>query len=247
MKKDVKKTSIYFIYLRYLLQIIAPIVIFAMFFVPSYRFIFSGEVGDPMSTARLLSNSWEQARNVLFGAAEQTNMAMSFSKILFALIIILVLIFVLSIFVSIWSVVVAFRCYFSEDEENAEKSRCLFCVFIPNRIVLSLFTVLSLAISLLPYLMKPLYWFTYSQAVTVILEAPDSLIVGGAFVLAIIVFSIVCAPFERKLGMDVFAKNKENDESTEDKKYVQSDCNENIDDDSKERIRKLFNDDKNKK
>ena len=250
MKKNDKKHSIYFIYLRYLLPIFTPIIIFAMLFVPSYRFIFSDEVGDPMSCARLLSNSWYQVRNVLFGSTEQTNMATSFSTMLFALIIILVVLYLISIAISIWSAVVAFRYFLSENRESAEHSRRFLQVFIPNRIVLSIFTLLSLSISVLPYLMKPLYWFNYSQAVTVILEAPDSLIVGGVLVLATLVLSIACAPAERKQEIDVFAKDVEEDGAVENTD-VQIEDKENIDDESKERIRRLFdnddNDDKNKK
>ena len=249
MKKDVKKHSTdltLLIYIRYLLPIFASIVIFAMLFVPSYRFIFSGEVGDPMSTARLLSNSWEQARNVLFGVGEQTNMAISFSKILFTLIIILVVIFLLSVVVSIWTATVAFRCFFNKDSEKVERSRQILLVFIPNRIILSIFTVLSLSISCLPYLMKPIYWVTYSQAVSVVLEAPDSLIIGGVLVLAIIVLSCVCARIECKLEMNLFAKVEDSGELLAENNN-QSDDIETLDDMSKDRIRSLFDNDKNNK
>lgn len=254
MKRNVKKNStksinlIYLIYLRYLLPIFTSIIVFLMFFVPSYRFIFSGEVGNPMSTALLLSNSWEQARNVLFGTAEQTNMAISFSTILFALIIIFVLMFILSLAVSIWTATVA--CHYFSNEANGRDSdgndRRILRVFIPNRIVLSIFTVLSLSVSCLPYIMKPLYWFTYSQSVAVVLEAPDSLIVGGVLVLAIIILSIVCKPIEQALEIDVFAKEKEETDNA-DNTNVQADDSEDIDTESKERIRQLFDGDKDKK
>ena len=77
--------------------------------------------------------------------------------------------------------------------------------------------------------MRFIYWFTYSTSVTVVLEAPDSLIVGGVFAIASIILSIICAPIERKLGVDVFAKDIEENEDAADEIYVQADSNEDID------------------
>ena len=45
----------YLIYIRYLLPIIALIIIFSMLFVPSYRFIFSGKAAP----------SYKEAKNVI--------------------------------------------------------------------------------------------------------------------------------------------------------------------------------------
>ena len=241
MKENTKK---YLIYIRYLLPIFTDLVIFAMLFVPSYRFIFSGKAGELMSGAKLISNSWDQVRNILFGTAEQTDAAMIFSKILFALIIILAIVFLLSLAVSIWSATVAFRCFLS-DGEDAENSRRVFKVFIPNRIVLCIITSLGLAITLLPYLMKPLYAFTYSQQVTAVLEAPDALIAGGVLVLATIVLSIICAPSEKAFDADIFKKDSD-DTKTEDASYDDEEKHEDMDDESKKRIRHLFDEDKDK-
>lgn len=241
-----KKSKEILIYIRYLLPIIVSFAIIIMLFVPSYRFIFSGEVGDRMSTATLISNSWEQARNVLFGTSEQTDAAIIFSRTLFVLIIILVIALLLSLAVSIWTATVALRYFLSSDEDSAERARRVFCVFVPNRIILSFFSVLGLAISCLPYLMRPLYSFTYSQNVSVVLEAPDSLIVGGVLVLALIVLSIISAPVEKALDADIFKKNIDDAESPEDV-YGRSEEEEKVDIESKENIRRLFEEDKDKK
>lgn len=241
-----KKSKEILIYIRYLLPIIVSFAIIIMLFVPSYRFIFSGEVGDRMSTATLISNSWEQARNVLFGTSEQTDAAIIFSRTLFVLIIILVIALLLSLAVSIWTATVALRYFLSSDEDSAERARRVFCVFVPNRIILSFFSVLGLAISCLPYLMRPLYSFTYSQNVSVVLETPDSLIVGGVLVLALIVLSIISAPVEKALDADIFKKNIDDAESPEDV-YGRSEEEEKVDIESKENIRRLFEEDKDKK
>ena len=251
MKNNGRK---YLIYFRYILPIVSHLIIFVMLFVPSYRFIFSGKAGELMSSAKLISNSWDQVRNTLFGAAEQTGAAMIFSKTLFAIIIIFAILFLLSLAVSIYSAVVAFRYFLSGDEKSAEEQARVMRAFIPNRIVLCILSSLGMFIASMPYLMKPLYAFTYSQQVTVVLEAPDALIVGGVFVAFSIALSIICAPIERAFDADIFPKRKKaSSDIFDDEEYDESDSDENKDGEtnaeSNEYIRRLFykEDDSDKK
>lgn len=243
MNKDTKK---YLIYLRYVLPIFALAAMLVMLFVPSYRFIFSGKAGELMSNAKLISNSWEQARTVLFGTAEKTDAAIIFSRILLALVIVSVILFFVALAVSIWSVIVAFKCFLSDDEEGAEKSRRTFCAFVPNRIALCAITLLSTLLALVPYLMSPLYDFTYSEPVSLVLEAPDALIIGGALLLCSIILSIICAPIERAFGADIFERKKADivDDTDDLKENELEDAN--IDRDTSERIRRLFDKDNDK-
>ena len=246
MNSNVKK---YLIYLRYSLPVFALLVIFVMLFIPTYRFIFSGKAGELISGSTLIANSWEQSRNVLFGAAEQVDLDVTFSKILFTLIIVFSILFLLSLAISIWAAIVAFRCFLSNDEEGAENSRRIFCVFVPNRIVLTVLSSLGAVIVCLPYLMKPLYAYIYSESVSLVLEAPDALIVGGVLLLCTVVLSIVCAPMERAFGADIFPKNKKSDDffdDNDDEENDQGSNDEDIDCEAKERIRRLFDGDKDK-
>lgn len=246
MNNNTKK---YLIYLRYSLPIAVELIIFAMLFVPSYRFVFSGTVGEKMSASSLISNSWEQARQVLFGTAENTDAAMIFSRILFALIIALALLMIFSLCISVWSAYVAFKCFLSDDEEDSERSRRTLNIFVPNRIALCIFYALGLLIAIFPYLMKPIYAFTYSQKVSLVLEAPDALIVGGILLLAIFLLSIICAPIERDFGADIFEKADNGNEPDADEPYTEADDNgvEDIDSEAMERIRRLFYDGNNDK
>ena len=243
MKGNTKK---YLIYIRYSLPIFSLLITTVMLFVPSYRFIFSGKLGERMSVATLISNSWEQARGILFGTAEHTDAAMIFSKILFALIILSVLLLLFSICVSIWSAIVAFRCFLDDDEEEAEKFRRIFTVFVPNRIVLCILSSIGLVVAIFPYLMKPIYAFTYSQQVTAVLEAPDALIVGGALMLTSCIISIICSYIEKELEADIFDKGKDGEsialayDDADDIEYQE------IDGEAKENIRRLFNVDNDK-
>ena len=219
------------------------IAIFAMLFVPSYRFIFSGKAGEIMSGSTLISNSWEQSRSVLFGAGDHTGSAIIFSRTLFSLIIVSAVLFLFSLAISIWGAVIALRCFLSDNEDVAERDRRVFCVFVPNRIILTLLSTLGLAIVALPYLMRPLYAFTYSQNVTVVLEAPDALIVGSVFSVAVIILSVICSYFEKSFDADIFKKDTDGEEDVE-VTYSQEKNSADIDLESKERIRRLFDADK---
>ena len=175
MNNNIKK---YLIYIRYSLPAVSLLAILGMLFVPSYRFIFSGKAGERVSAAELLINSWDRVREALFGNLEQTNATITFSRIVFALIIAFAVIFIISFAVSVWSAIVAFRCFLSNNEESAENDRRIFCVFIPNRIVLTALTSVGGAIALFPYLMPWLYSIL-SENISFVLEAPDALTVGG--------------------------------------------------------------------
>lgn len=210
MKISSKKQNAYLacIYIRYALPVISLLAIFAMLFVPAHRFIFSGKAGEKISVARLILNSWDQSRNVLFGTADQTDAAIIFSRALFIILIVLAVLYIISLAISVWSAFTAFRFFLSDDEEASEKQRRIFCAFIPNRIALCASNLLGLAIAALPYIMTPLYDLTYSQKVTAVLEPPfiDSLIVGGVLLMVSFILSAFSAPIERAFSADIFVK-----------------------------------------
>lgn len=247
LKKETKKTLIY---LRYIMPVVALLALFAMLFIPSFRFIFSGKAGDRISVATLIANSWERVRAVLFGAETQTNPDIIFSRTVFILIIAFVILYIFSLAISIWALMVAMRYFISEDSEGAERSRRIFAAFIPNRIVLCLCSTVGVAISLLPYLMRPIYDMAYSESVSAVLELPDALVVGGALLLCSVLLSIICAPMEKGFGADIFEKNVKSapSESDASEEFV-SDRNITSSAEQNEIIRKLLSDveEKNRK
>ncbi len=230
----------YLIYIRYLLPIIALIIIFSMLFVPSYRFIFSGKAGEQLSTATLISNSWEQVRSILFGTEEQKSPDLIFARIVFALIIAFAVLYVFALVMAIWSAVVAFRCFLSDDEDSAEKGRRLFIAFCPNRIVLFICNLAGLAIAVFPYCMRPIYGSVYSEHVVPVLEAPDACWVGAILLVACGVFSAVSAIMEKKFGVDIFKKDKKNIEEEISELESLEDAKADMDQDEIERIKNMF-------
>ena len=240
MKKDNKKVLTILIYLRYILPIVALLVTFAMLFVPSYRFIFDGDAGTDISVMKLLSISWEETRTVLFGTGDTSDAAVSFSRTLFAVIIVTVVLFLISLAVSVWTAIVAFKCFLSDDEDSAENWRLSLCVFLPNRIVFCILSSLGLLIAMLPHFMPPLYLWTYSKVVRIALVAPSALIIGGVIVFSTIILSIICAPIEKRFDADIFKKNVSDTDIEEETFESTQDEEIDVDEEQREQIRRLF-------
>lgn len=247
MKKDNKKVLTGLIYLRYILPIVALLVIFAMLFVPSYRFVFDGDGGTDISVIKLFSISWEETRTVLFGTGEHSNAAVIFSRTLFAVIIVMAIVFLLSLAVSVWAAIVAFKSFLGNNEEASERWRLTFCVFVPNRIVLCIISSLGLLMTLLPHFMPPLYSWTYSKAVRVALVAPSALIIGGVLILAAVILSIICAPIEKRFNADIFEKSVSDSNSAADDYESIYDEKVDVDEQQREHIRRLFTKDEDDK
>ena len=247
MKKDNKRFLTILIYLRYILPIVALLAMFAMLFLPSYRFVFDGDAGTDISVMKLLSISWEETRTVLFGTGDTSDAAVSFSRTLFTVIIVTVVLFLISLAVSVWTAIVAFKCFFSDDEEASENWRLSLCVFLPNRIVLCILSSLGLLIAMLPHFMPPLYSWTYSKTVRVALVAPSALIIGGVLILGSIILSIICAPIEKRFDADIF-KKKVSDKALEEEASDSAEDEEiDVDDEQREQIRQLFRKDEDDK
>ena len=240
MKNNAKKILIY---TRYILPLIALIVTLIMFFVPTHRFRAESKWGEQVSAFKLMSNSWEKSRVILFGGGENTGADLLFSRTLFSLIIVFVILFVFSVVVSAWSLFTAMKYFISDNRDSAEDTKRIFNVFFPNRIVLCICSAVGIAAGLMPYVVNYLYTTVYSDdSFMMVLEAPDSLIVGGALVVASIVLSAVCAPLERGFDADIFKKKEittaedELDDVFDEDSYTATNAAQN------EKIRRLFAD-----
>ncbi len=205
-KKDQTKKRL--IYLRYLLPIVSMFATIAASFIPAYKYVIGGKLNEITSLWTLLGNSFSAARNVIFAATEQDAANLLFSKTVFWMLAVFVLLWAVAFAASLYSAIVAIKYFNSDDEVSAERSRTLFITFFPNRIVLSAVELLMLPLVLFPYILPLLYKNIWNYGVYVVLSAPDALIIGGAMLLAAFVLSVACAPWERRFGADLFRKRK---------------------------------------
>ena len=203
MKKETKQKLIY---LRYILPavFIFSLSIFAL--IPTHRYVDAGASREPISLAVLMSNSFEQGREILFAKANATVGEQAFARVLLCVAIVCILLYIIALASAVWSAVVALKLFISDDEESVEKSRTLFITFFPNRIVLCVVEALSLGFAFFPYAMPAIYSHTLAYRVGASLSAPDGLIFGVIFMAITVALSVICAPFERRFDADVFKK-----------------------------------------
>lgn len=213
-KENAKK---FFIYGRYLFPIFFHIAIIVTAFIPSYRFIVDGDVGEAMSLKDFISLYWEKSRNVLFGTAgEYTGSDEVFSTIMFSAIIIFAILFLIAFAISVWNAIVAFRVFLSDDEESAERGRKFFVVFVPNRIVSVILTSLGFFITLLPYFISPISSLTGAGTVKLVIETIDPLLLAAVLIVVFCIISIASAYFEKEMSVDIFAKDTSDGEDEDD-------------------------------
>ena len=209
MKENGKKILIY---TRYILPVLSHIAMLFMFLVPSYTFIVDGKAGERMSLADVISAYWEKSREVLFGAVEHTGSDEVFSKIMFTMIIVFAIFFVVSFAISVWTAIVAFRVFLSNSEDSAERGRKFFLVFVPNRIVAFILTSIGIFISTIPYFMSPITSLTGGSIVKMVLESIDPFWVGIILIIISFVFSVMTSYIEKYLDVDIFKKDKNEDD-----------------------------------
>lgn len=214
MKKETKQKLIY---LRYILPPVLIILVLLLGFIPSYRYVVTGEAHESVSLWSLIGDSWTLGRETLFAKSNATTGEQAFSKITLGFIIGSALLYLVALVSAAWSCFVALKLFMSDDEESAEKSRTLFITAIPNRIALTVAEALVLPICLFPYLLPAIYAHTLGMNVRVDLAAPDCLILSAVSLISIAVLSALCAPMERRFDADVFKRRKafDRDESEE--------------------------------
>lgn len=248
MKKQTKQKLIY---LRYVLPVVLISLAFVAAFIPSYRFIAEGELRDTMSLATLVSNAWEESREILFAKTGQTNGQLLFARTMLTVIIISAILYIAALAAAVWSMAVALKLFISDDEEGAERARTLFITLFPNRIVLTAAEGLALAFAAIPYVLPLIYKNTLALNVKLTLSAPDAFIILAISLVAISVLSAFTAPLERRFDADVFKKRKafaSESEKTEEVEYESQFSIENEDDpeyrkmreEQAERIRRLL-------
>ena len=201
-----KENKIKLIYIRYVSPVVAMLLIPLFMLIPSYVYVAGGDRKQSISAWSLLSGSFSDSRVILFDGEKHAAADTAFSTTAFVLSIVLPILYLLALAAAIYCAVVAMRYFLSSNESATEKSRTLFITVFPNRICISIAELLALPLLLLPYLMPYLFKSSYGMNVSMVLAAPDALILGGTLLLAVIVLSIICAPMERDFDADLFKK-----------------------------------------
>jgi hypothetical protein len=205
MKKSTRKGLIYS---RYILPVVAVIIMLILMSVPAYRFITAQTgINQPVSLFDLLGNSWSTVRHHLFsGDAERSEATVYFSKYVMTMIIALTSLFVLGVISVIYTSVTAFMYIASKGRQT--RARALFITLVPNRVLLCIYHALLLPIFLFPMMMPSVFGGILNQQIA-IQYTPFNLLYAALVLYAFTVFAIFfTARYERIDGMDVFFKRK---------------------------------------
>lgn len=214
MKKNTRKGFIYF---RYILPILTPVIMLLLMHVPCYRFVTADEgLHQRISAWGLISNSWDTVREYLFGSTEQVQVTADFAGAVFGIIILLALLFCIGVAVAVYSAVTAFR--FFGDGCKESRSRILFITLVPNRVVLCICYALILPLVFFPRMLPALYNGILNYYIELICEPFDIIIVDVILFAATVAVIFISARFERLAQMNLFFKHKkqvEEDDETE--------------------------------
>lgn len=205
-----KSTRRGFIYFRYILPIITPIISLVLMLVPCYRYATANEgLRQPISAWTLIGNAWDTVREYLFGSAEKMQVTSDFAGTVLGMIMLFAVLFAIGFGFSVYTAVTAFR--FFSDGCSESRAKILFITLVPNRAVLCIYSALTLPLLFIPRIM-PLLYNSILNYHTELICQPFDMIIVHLVIFAITVATVfVSAAFERREGINLFARYKEED------------------------------------
>ena len=177
------------IYLRLILPLASYLIFIIVSLIPCIRFTLDSDPRQSMSLFGLIGNSWSSARQYLFSSKiTPTNDGTLFYKIIFAVIIVCVTLFLLALAADIFSTAAYRICTGKKAAKaTADHLRALYLALIPNRAVLCILRILALPLLLLPFTVTYLYHKILFYSVDVNIGAA----IPAAIALALIIASAV--------------------------------------------------------
>ena len=217
MKKNKKIPAI--IYAERIAPILSLLSLMAFMLIPSVQFSLDTDKRKIFSLWELLGNTWKESRHYLFSTSiKQTSEGELFYRAVFAILIVLFILFLIGIAASIWSSAVCLS-YYKNPNPSAEalKAKNIFTAVIPNRFVLSLLRLTVLPLLFFPDILVILYRKLLLYNVSVDFTTIHYGMIAVILFVAISIITIISAKSEKRLGMNIFAKDEsyENGNETE--------------------------------
>ena len=204
MKKSTRKGFIYF---RYVFPIAAALVLLLLMLVPCYRYITADTgINGAISLSELISNSWDTAREYLFGNSQKNEVTSSFAKTLIAIIVTFIALFIVGLASAIYAAVSAFSYFKNGCRES--KKRIMFITLTLNRAVLCVCHALMLPIFALPVILPYLYDNMFNYHVELDASPFDMLYVALAVYAAVVIVIAVSKNFEIVAEMNIYTKRR---------------------------------------
>ncbi|MBQ8850037.1 MAG: hypothetical protein IJ011_06895 [Clostridia bacterium] len=206
-KKNKSPAKTALIYIRYILPVALCIAIVCTMFIPCLQYSTTEGTQDEMSAAQLISNSWDQVREYLFGTSEKEITQEKFSWTVLILLPVLLLLFAVGFISSVVVAVGALR-YINDRDFRKTDARIWFITLLPNRIVVCVLQALILPVLFYSRIIIPLYTEIMHVAVLLNTTFFEPWVWGLAAYAVIVALSIASAHFEKELDADPFKKVK---------------------------------------
>ena len=217
-RKD--KISLSIVYARYILPLVSDLVFVILAFVPCIRYRLDSESRAAISLAELMKNAWVSSRKYLFSAETQKNSDETlFCKLIFIALIVFVLLFLLGLAVHIFSL----SAFISSQKKGDSKQKNIYIAIIPNRVFLLCLEALTLPIIFFPELLTKLYRSILFYTVTLKYSVLPLWVVFVLLFVINIFLTFFSARYERRLDMNIFAKNKPSHISDKEDEYEKED------------------------
>lgn len=206
MKKN--KKALAMIYAERIAPIVSWLALIAVMFIPSVQFSLDSDKRKVFSLWGLLGNTWKESRHYLFSASvKRTSEGELFYRAVFAILIVLFILFIIGIAISIWSSAVSLSYYKDKTPSSeAEKAKNIFTAVIPNRFVLSLLRMTILPLLFFPDVLVILYRKLLLYNVSVNFTTVHYGMIAVILFVAISILTVVSIKSEKRLGMNIFAK-----------------------------------------
>ena len=204
-RKNMEGAAMLLIYLRYLLPVLLCIMLIGLMLVPNLRYSTSSGTQEQMSVAQLLSNSWNQVRENLFGSTEVNVLEERFSWTLIILIPILYLLFAVGLLSSI-VVAVGGLLYINSPDFRRSEGRIWFVTLLPNRVVVCILQALVLPLLFYSRIIIPIYKKILRIDVLLNVDFPEVWIFGLVFFALTVALCIWSAKYEMALDCDPFKR-----------------------------------------
>lgn len=238
-----------FVYFRFIFPIIISIAMLGIMFIPCYRFKTAGGLNKAISLGTVMSNGWDTVRGYLFGGGETEKVVSDFAWTLLLIIIVLVVLFTIGFAFAVYSCIRMFSYVYNNDRDS--KEHILFITIIPNRIFACAYYALMLPVFALPIFLPLLYEKFLYEHIELFYAPFDMLWIAVGLYAVTVAVVIISGYFEKKSGIDVFAKREapvvsfEANEEIPFKKHNDEDIYEQMNEEAKqeqrERILRLLN------
>ena len=219
MKK--KKKGLGIVYAERIAPLVSSAVLMILMLIPSVQYFINSEKGKLFSLWELLGDSWERSRHYLFSSTvDRTSEGELFYTAVFAILVILFLIFIIGLALIVWSSALCLLYYKDKKpSEELERAKDIFTAVFPNRLVLAIPRLMLIPLALFPDILVTLYRKLLLYDVSLDYRSMHCGIAAVILFALTCVLTAVSSKYEKRLGMNIFSRKAQPKDAEGDEDY----------------------------